>query len=180
MRWILGLVVLLLVLLVAGTASLVVFGSGSEVEGGPGDVVGALPGDTVGLPEPVAAMRRQLLDAAGAGDHDRLAELASDDFSYTFGGAAEGGPAAFWRAEEERGHEPLAALVAILRLPYALSGGLYVWPFAHAADPAGLTEYERGLLEEIPGDGEIGGEGYLGWRTGIDPDGTWRFFVAGD
>ena len=103
MRWFIGLVVLLLVLLVAGMASLVVFGSGSEVEGNLGDVAGPLPGDTVGLPEQVAAMRGQLLDAAGAGDHDRLAELAGDDFSYTFGGAAAGGPAAFWRAEEERG-----------------------------------------------------------------------------
>jgi hypothetical protein len=24
------------------------------------------------------------------------------------------------------------------------------------------------------------GGGYLGWRTGIEPDGTWAFFVAGD
>jgi hypothetical protein len=24
------------------------------------------------------------------------------------------------------------------------------------------------------------GLGYLGWRAGFEPDGTWAFFVAGD
>lgn len=177
MRWLVAIAVVLTVLVVGGIASLVLFGTGSEVEGGAGDV---LAPDTEGLPEPVAATRSQLLGAAEAGDHERLAELASDDFTYTFGGAAEGGAAAFWRAEEERGGRPLEALAAVLRLPYALSRGLYVWPFAHAADPASMTDYERGLLDEIPGGAEVGGEGYLGWRAGIAPDGSWRFFVAGD
>ncbi len=28
--------------------------------------------------------------------------------------------------------------------------------------------------------GAVAFAGYLGWRTGIAPDGTWVFFVAGD
>lgn len=136
--------------------------------------------DGVGLPPAVAETRRELLAAAEAEDHDRLATLAPADFSYSFGGPVEGGPAAYWRQIEEDGQQPLEALSAVLSLPYALSGGLYVWPFAHAIPPDGLTAYERELLEDIPGGATISGEGYLGWRTGIEPDGTWRFFVAGD
>jgi len=165
--------------LVAGAAVLVLgVGGGGTTAGEPRPVDGAV--DTHGLPEPVAATRAQLLEAAEAGDPDRLAALAGDDFSYSFGGPVEGGPAAFWRAEEERGGRPLEALAAILRLPYALANGLYVWPFAHAVDPRAIGEYERGLLDDIPGGAPVDDAGYRGWRVGIAPDGTWQFFIAGD
>jgi hypothetical protein len=132
------------------------------------------------LPAPVAEVRAELLAAAEAGDHDRLAALAPEDFSYTFGGEVEGGPAAYWRRLGEEGQDPLGALEAVLRLPYTLTGGIYIWPFAYDARPEEITEYERTLLSEIPGGAEITESGYLGWRAGIDPDGTWLFFIAGD
>jgi len=68
-------------------------------------------------------------------------------------------------------------------MPYTLSRGYYVWPFAYDVDDVGdLSPYERELLEPL---GPLNtlffeGTGYLGWRTGIAPDGTWTFFVAGD
>ncbi|HVM16458.1 MAG TPA: hypothetical protein VM290_02650 [Gaiellaceae bacterium] len=193
MRW-LAAVLVVAALLVAGAAVLVRSGGVSE-EATPVRTVtvtgmvteaGAAVGDAPDpaaeptLPEAVLETRAALLEAADAGDYDRLAELAGPDFNYSFGGPIEGGPAAFWRAEEERGSQPLAALAAILRLPYGLAGGLYVWPFAHTADPATFTEYERELLERIPGGAPVRPEGYLGWRAGITPDGEWQFFVAGD
>jgi hypothetical protein len=181
MRWVVAIVAGVLLALLVGWIGLNTLTAEDPV---PGAVDRSEPPetvlDTVGLPEQVAATRTQLLEAAEAGDHDRLAELAADDFSYTFGAPREGGPAEYWRDLEAQGEEPLEVLAAILRLPYALAGGLYVWPFVHATDPAALTDYERGLLERIPAGAVVGEEGYLGWRAGIAPDGAWRFFVAGD
>ena len=183
------LVLVLLALFAVGTAALVFGVGGRGEEASPPRVVTVTtgadaaeppPDDTVGLPDPVAETRAAILAAAEAGDYDALAALAGDEFHYSFGGPLEGGPAAYWRAAEENGERPLEALAAILRLPYALASGLYVWPFAHGSDPSQFTEYERGLLAEIPGGAPVRPEGYLGWRAGISPDGEWRFYVAGD
>jgi hypothetical protein len=45
-----------------------------------------------------------------------------------------------------------------------------------------LTAHERELLAPLRPLGRVfvEGTGYLGWRAGIAPDGTWSFFVAGD
>jgi hypothetical protein len=133
-------------------------------------------------PDIVLRKRAALLAAAESGDYDALAELADpDEFEYTFGGAFEGGPAAYWRQAEASGEEPTPAdaLAAILRMPYTLSRGIYVWPFAYDRTEDELTPYERGLLDEL-GEGGAFADGYLGWRAGIRPDGSWVFFVAGD
>ncbi len=140
-----------------------------------------VPEPLPGAPDPVVRKYFQILAAAEAYDYDALAKLADDNaFSYTLGGAVEGGPAAYWLRAEKRGETPAAALAAILRLPYTLHRGIYVWPFAFARPPHDLTEYERKLLRALPGDAEIGETGYLGWRAGITPDGAWIFFIAGD
>ena len=133
-------------------------------------------------PDAVVRKRAALLTAAEAGDYDALAQLADPDaFEYTFGDPVDGGPAAFWRAEVARGADPTPAeaLAAILRMPYTLSRGLYVWPFAYDKTEDELTGYERKLLEPL-GEGGAFADGYLGWRAGIDPQGRWTFFVAGD
>ena len=88
-----------------------------------------------------------------------------------------GGPAAYWRELESRGDEPLASLAKILQMPYTLSRGLYVWPFAYDRTREELTPYEQTLLAQLGG---FAGDAYLGWRAGIEPDGDWVFFVAGD
>lgn len=135
-----------------------------------------------GLPEAVEAKRAAVLEAARAGDEDAVAGLAGERFSYTFGGPVEGGPAGYWRQLEASGEAPLEVLAAILELPYTLSQGIYVWPFAYDTTEAQLTQYEAELLKRLPPDAatfEPGG-GYLGWRAGIEPDGDWIFFVSGD
>ena len=56
-------------------------------------------------------------------------------------------------------------------------------PFAYdVASLSDLTAHERELLATL-GPLEsvfVEGTGYLGWRAGIRPDGSWVFFVAGD
>jgi hypothetical protein len=133
-------------------------------------------------PDAVLRKRAAILAAAQARDYDALAQLSDPRrFEYSFGGEVEGGPAAHWRQAEARGEDPTPAeaLAAILRMPYTLSRGLYVWPFAYDKTEDELTAYERGLLEQL-GRGGAFADGYLGWRAGIDPDGRWVFFVAGD
>jgi hypothetical protein len=137
------------------------------------------PPEVSGLPDPVTAKLAAMLDAAERGDEDDLAALADPNgFEYTFGGPVPGGPAAYWRQIEET-ERPLEALAQILRMPYTLSRGVFVWPFAYDKTEDELTEYERGLLAPL-GEGGAFADGYLGWRAGITPDGRWIFFVAGD
>jgi hypothetical protein len=68
-------------------------------------------------------------------------------------------------------------------MPYVLSRGYYVWPFAYTFEnKADLSAHERELLAPLgtPDELIVDGTGYLGWRAGFAPDGTWAFFVAGD
>lgn len=137
-----------------------------------------------GLPLTVEATRRALLAAAEAGDYEALRPHLSERFSYTFGGPVEGGPIALWRELERTTDErPLQTLATILRMPYTLSRGIYVWPFAYSVvGVPDLTAHERELLAPLGAPAElfVPGTGYLGWRAGIEPDGTWTFFLAGD
>jgi hypothetical protein len=133
-----------------------------------------------GLPEPVQRTHTALLEAARSGDYEALRPLIPDQFSYTFGSPVEGGPIAYWQlVEEESGESPLQILDRILSMPYTLYQGTYIWPFAYDKQPDELTAYERELLGDLADDFGAG-SGYLGWRAGIEPDGTWSFFIAGD
>lgn len=139
----------------------------------------------VGLPDPVADTHARLLEAAATGDYDALRPLIpTTGFEHTFGGPVEGGPIAYWQELERSTVErPLENLEAVLRVPNTLSRGIYVWPFAYdVADVGDLSPHERELLAPLgPLDTLfVEGTGYLGWRAGIDPDGNWVFFVAGD
>jgi hypothetical protein len=138
-----------------------------------------------GLPAAVEKARADLLEAAESGDYEALRRLIrTDGFEYTFGGPVEGGPVAYWHELERTTDErPLAALAAILKMPYVLSRGYYVWPWAFALRGADdLSAHERELLAPLGAPSEFfpEGIGYLGWRAGIAPDGSWAFFVSGD
>jgi hypothetical protein len=133
------------------------------------------------LPTAVESKRAAILRAAKARDYEGLAKLADSTFKYTFGSPVAAGPAGYWRQAERRGEQPLEALSTILQLPYTLSRGMYVWPFAYDKTSDEIAEYEAFLLKKIPPHGvTVGPEGYLGWRAGIRPDGSWIYFVAGD
>ena len=142
------------------------------------------PIEASGPPAEVETTRAALLAAAESGDYEALRPLIPDSgFTYAYGRPAEGDPIAFWqRLERTTGERPLETLAAILGMPYTLTRN-YVWPFAYAVDSAGdLSGCERKLLAPLgPSDTLfVPGTGYLGWRTGIAPNGTWTFFVAGD
>jgi hypothetical protein len=137
------------------------------------------------LPAAVEETRAALLEAAESGSYETLREHIPDEgFTYTFGGPTEGGPVAYWQElERTTDDRPLEILTKILRMPYTLSRGIYVWPWAYTvAGAADLSEHERELLAPLgpPSRLFVEGTGYLGWRAGIAPDGTWVFFVAGD
>lgn len=138
-----------------------------------------------GLPDRVEATRAALLEAADSGDYEALRPLIpSTGFEYTFGSPAPGGPIPYWQdLERTTSQRPLTTLGQVLRMPYTLSRGIYYWPFAYdVASIDDLTAHERELLAPL-GPLEsvfVEGTGYLGWRAGIRPDGTWVFFVAGD
>ena len=137
------------------------------------------------LPAPVEEKRAAIVDAAASGDYEALRPLIADRFSFTFGGPVEGGAIAYWQTLERDGDaRPLAILADVLKLPPTLYRGIYTWPFAFDKQSDDLTDHERGLLRSVGGEDlsdDFGdGTGYLGWRAGIDPDGDWIFFIAGD
>jgi hypothetical protein len=146
---------------------------------------GAPTAATSGLPAAVEQTHAELLAAAESGDYAALAELIpTTGFEYTFGDAVEGGPVAYWQElESTTGERPIEALAAILKMPYVLSRGYYVWPWTYTVESSDdLSPHERELLAPlgVPSEFFPEGIGYLGWRAGIAPDGTWTFFVAGD
>ena len=138
-----------------------------------------------GLPAEVDRTRAALLAAAESGDIEALQPfIRSTAFKYTFGEPVAGGPIAYWQnLEKTTDQKPLEALADVLRMPYTLSRGVYYWPFAYdVASIDDLTAHERALLAPL-GPLEsvfVEGTGYLGWRAGIQPDGTWVLFVSGD
>jgi hypothetical protein len=137
-----------------------------------------------GLPAAVEQTRAALLEAAESGDYEALRPFVSDSFEYTFGSPVEGGPIAYWqRLEEETDERPLESLAAILKMPYVLSRGYYVWPWAYTVESADdLSEHEVEQLAPLGPPSQLfpAESGYFGWRAGFEPDGTWAFFVAGD
>jgi hypothetical protein len=136
------------------------------------------------VPAAVEATRAELLAAAETGDYEQLRPLVPEDLSYTFGEQAEGGAIAHWQRLEEEGVSPIAILADLLKLPLTYYQGHYVWPFAFPLSANELTPGDRELLRDVGGedlsDDFLDDGGYLGWRVGIEPDGDWVFFIAGD
>lgn len=137
--------------------------------------------DDVDLPDAVAATRDALLAAALAEDWDALALLLPTDGAFTASFGAEDDPIAYYRSLPR---PMLPDLVTILEAPAAELEGLYVWPDLHARIPFAVSDDERGQLEARYGADFVSAweqqGSYTGWRVGIEPDGTWRFLVAGD
>ena len=141
-----------------------------------------------GLPEPVARKRQAIWMAAKRTDYAAVARLvAPKGFEYTFGGPVEGGPGEYWRRVDRTTTErPLRTLAAILELPYAYepTSKLYVWPFAFTRKASTLSPEEKEQLAAAIGEAsmrlyeQFGN--YFAYRAGIDADGNWVFYVAGD
>jgi hypothetical protein len=108
-----------------------------------------------GLPEPVAQTHAAVLAAAEAHDEQALEALIEpSEFRYTFGEDVPGGALAFWRTtKEQTGTDPIDTLARVLKLPYVLSQGLFVWPFAYDKEPGEMSEYELSLLGDLMPEG---------------------------
>ena len=132
------------------------------------------------VPVAVALTHSRLLTAAKSGDYEKLRPLIpAKGFAYSYGGDFPGRPIAYWKdVEQSSDRRPIEILASILRMPYTLNHGLYVWPFAYDKRKGDLTAYERGLLGPLVK--SYVGQDYYGWRAGFRPDGKWIFFIAGD
>jgi hypothetical protein len=145
----------------------------------------SMPSTSAGIPEPVAATRAAIAAAAASCDLEALESLAIGTFTTSFGG---GGVENLSRWEE-RGEGRLGTLLQLLDTSHGAIAldetTIYVWPAAAIYDSweeipedllAELSEiHTQEELEQIEGFGS-----YVGWRTGIDEDGNWLYFVAGD
>ncbi|MBT8163933.1 MAG: hypothetical protein HKM97_06440 [Acidimicrobiia bacterium] len=144
------------------------------------------------LPEPVAATRRALFDAAMSCDFGGIAAVsdAADLPVQTSHGGS--GPEYIWQRERE-GIPLMRTLVEHLNLSYSSSpnerGETYVWPSAmsNLTSPYGdglpAVEYEALLelysVEDLEEMFEFFG-GFVGYRIVIAADGEWLFSIAGD
>jgi hypothetical protein len=154
----------------------------------------ALSGPTVelepsqGLPPPVAETRERILAAAASRDWEALRALVpADGFTFTFGGAED--PIAYWQRLEREGVPVLDNLQALFSVVAVFNGDWWVWPAPAGKDPTEWTREDRYILGQLVDAGVIT-EGerrdyqrfgfYYGWRIGIDREGVWRLYVAGD
>jgi len=144
------------------------------------------------LPEQVRKMHGAILEAARSGDIETLTPvLETNELKPTvsFGGSEDA--ITFWKrtSGDGKGRQILAILSEILELPFAhVNAGkdeeMYVWPYLAELNldklaPAQLVDLYRLVTpEEVKAMKEFGG--YIHYRLGIGPDGTWHYFVAGD
>lgn len=145
-----------------------------------------LPEEAEALPAAVATSREAIITAAAACDLTALESLAGDMLTTSFG---DGGVENL-RSWENQGEHPLSTLLHLFDMTYATvelenDGTIYVWPAAASYESwSEISEEEIDGLSRIHSEGEldrIAGYGsYIGWRTGIDYDGNWLYFVAGD
>lgn len=138
------------------------------------------------LPLEVALTRTRVqLSALGQHWEDLEALLDPETFSYSFG--EDGDPIGYWQRLEAEAHVPIIGdiLPTTLGSRYAKSHGIYTWPAAAAKLYKEWTEEDFEDLRrlgytdrDIQTFEDFGG--YLGYRVGIETDGTWVFFVSGD
>jgi hypothetical protein len=139
---------------------------------------------TDGLPVPVAEKRATILRAGEAMDYDTLAaSLDPATFSYSFGDS--GDPIGAWRQQEGEGQSIVGDILpALLRMPYGVHNGIYMWPRMASYGPEMWNDEDRAAIavlynaEDLALFEEAGS--YIGYRIGIEADGTWIYFVAGD
>jgi hypothetical protein len=144
------------------------------------------------LPPAVAEKRERILQAARTGDLQKLvAVMQAEKTLPVFSFADDKDPAASWKANypDSDGIEVLSILVSILEAGFVHADAgtpqdVYLWPYFARMPLKALTpEQKVGLFRIVTGSDykemlEFGA--YSFYRLGISPDGTWRFFVAGD
>jgi hypothetical protein len=148
--------------------------------------------DVAKLPVPVARLRQQIIEAAATGDLEKLRPIIEgngDPPQLSFDKI--GDPIAFLKSSsgDEGGREILAILTEVLEAGYVhvdvgTPNEMYVWPYfayypVDKLTPPQLVELFKlvyaGDYEDMKAYGT-----YIYYRAGIAPDGTWKFFIAGE
>ena len=164
---------------------------GDEVTGLEADV--EVLYDMTQLPEPVRRMHALIVTAASQGDIEALRPLLGKGATRTELSISgyDGDPIEFLRQEsgDGNGQETLAILLDILSAGYVhVDPGepteFYLWPYFYSLPLEQLDDRQKVELFRIitAGDYEemsVYGA-YIFYRTGIGPDGDWKFFLAGD
>lgn len=144
-------------------------------------------------PEPVRRMRELILEAAATGDMSKLAPLLNAGPNETRIQPSDGeiSPVDSLRAlsGDDDGIEVLAILMDILSTGFVhVDAGTpdeaYVWPYFVEKPLATLSPRETVELLRIVTAGDVAAMQEYGnynfFRTGITPDGQWKFITAGD
>ena len=145
------------------------------------------------LPEPVARMRKLIIEAALTGEMENLRpilEVGDDGTQLSFGDLPED-PITFLRelSGDDDGQEILAILYEVMSAGYVhLEAGepteMYVWPYFFAVPLDSLDKRQRVELFKLVTAGDYEDMknfgAYIFYRVGISPEGRWLFFVAGD
>lgn len=149
--------------------------------------------DLAALPEPVRRMHGLLVEAAKTGDVERLRALISggEEPTQLSLGTVEGDIIDYLRGSsgDGEGYELLAILEEVLSTGYARlqpgkSDEVYVWPYFFAVPLDRLDARQKVELFKIVTSGDFEEMQSFGaynfYRVGIDPEGRWAFFIAGD
>jgi hypothetical protein len=145
------------------------------------------------LPAPVLDLHTKLVAAAKAGQIEAVRPLLKTGDAPTQLSLAgqDNDPIAFMKSlsGDENGQEILAILLEVLEAGYVhLNAGkpeeLYVWPYFFALPLEKLTDAQRVELFKLVTSGDYEDMksfgAYIFYRVGISPDGSWRFFLAGE
>lgn len=145
------------------------------------------------LPEKVRQARDELLAAAKSGDAETLRPIIKRQTNMpvlSFGAVLD--PILFLRdsSNDGEGRELMAIMIELLEAPYAITPAengepeIYVWPAYASNDLENLTPKELIDVYKIVSHQDLEEmQLYGGWyffRVGIDANGEWRYFVAGD
>jgi len=166
-------------------------------EAAPGDAdipVPAISYDLDALPEPVRRTRAQLIEAARSGELEALRPLIrteGEEATELSLGGIEGDPIEHLRqmSGDGEGQEILAILQEVLEAGYVhtdigTENEIYLWPYFFAVPLDTLDARQRVELFRLVTAGDYEDMknfgAYIFYRTGIRPDGSWAFFVAGD
>ena len=145
-----------------------------------------------GLPKPVARMRAQLLDAAHAGDFERLRMVLEGNEmlpTLTFGEMTDPIDTLKAQSGDPDGYEILAILIEVLEAGYVhadqgTAQEMYIWPYFARTPLDRLTSEQKVELFQLVTAGDMIDMDVTGtwtfYRVGIGPDGTLHYFVAGD
>lgn len=157
------------------------------------EVVPTVLTDIQKLPAAVRQTRQNLLDAAKTGNIENLRpfiSLSEHPTNLSLGGI-DGDPIDYLKSisGDDAGQEILAILIEILEMGFVHTDAgtdneIFVWPYFFSYPLNKLTPPQKVELFRILTAGDLQDSqefgSYIFYRTGIKPDGTWSFFLAGD